>query len=88
MVHLRSNALESTILKICVSVNIMQWAIELIKTYLLHVDAVTGTAKDEASLHGLCESLCLLFVSCGIRELVFGYCAPDWRSLPALHVGN
>jgi hypothetical protein len=88
MVHLRSNALESTILKICVSVNIMRWAIELIKTHLLHVDAVTGTAKDEASLHGLCEPLCLFVVSCRFRELVFGDCAPDWRFLPALHVGN
>lgn len=59
MVHLRSKALERTILKICEGGEQQPTEWEKWTGYLLHVDAVTRAAEDETGLHRLGESFCL-----------------------------
>ncbi len=60
MVHFRSNALEMTILKICCG--LVRQRIEgqgfglRITAYLLDVDAVACTAKDQCCAHCLCKT--------------------------------
>lgn len=96
MVHLRSKALDRTILKICYEVLARAVPSRFRRglTYLLHVDAVTCAAEDEAGLHRPCKALGLCGVSVCLCVCVIDVGTetktniPGWRFPPALLAGN
>ena len=61
--HFRSKALERTILKICVRVNVKSNVRAEGNTHFLHIDAVTRAAEDQACLHCSCKAFGLVVVS-------------------------
>lgn len=54
------------------------------RTYLLHVDAVTGTAEDQTRLHRFGESLSLRNHQHMPGHLLGSACLPEWKSLLGL----
>jgi hypothetical protein len=68
IVHFRSNAFDSTILKICGGQ--LSPLNEHLFTHLLHVDAVTCAAEDQTGLHRSCESLGLCRISMRVEGIV------------------
>lgn len=70
MVHFRSKALARTILKIY-AVCQYRSSSYVHRSYLLHVDAVTGTTEDQARFHRFGESL-------GLKSSAHGRSNHSW----------